>query len=67
MKREPAIEDIRAAHERIRGYIHRTPVLTCRTIDALGRGRPLFQMRELAEGGGLQDTRGLQRGILPHG
>ena len=30
---EPTIEQIRAAHERIKPHIHRTPVLTCRAID----------------------------------
>lgn len=29
------IEEIRAAHERIKPFIHRTPVLTCATLDKL--------------------------------
>jgi threonine dehydratase len=41
MKREPVLEDIRKAHERIRGYIHRTPVLTCHAIDGMA-GAALF-------------------------
>ena len=30
---EPDLQDIREAHERIRGHIHRTPVLTCETLN----------------------------------
>ncbi len=30
----PTLSDIRAAHERIRGRIHRTPVVTSQTLDA---------------------------------
>ena len=32
---------IRAAAERIAGWVHRTPVVTCRTLDELA-GRSLF-------------------------
>ena len=31
----PTIDDIRQAHERIAGVVHRTPVLRCRTLDAM--------------------------------
>ncbi len=37
----PTIDDIRRAHARIAPYIHRTPVLTCRAIDAMA-GAELF-------------------------
>jgi threonine dehydratase len=30
---EPTLNDIRSAHDRIRGFIHRTPVLTCKSLD----------------------------------
>jgi len=30
----PALADIRAAHARIASHVHRTPVLTCRSLDA---------------------------------
>jgi threonine dehydratase len=33
--KEPTIRDIEEAHERIRGFIHRTPVLTCRTFNEM--------------------------------
>lgn len=54
MKREPAIEDIRAAHERIRGYIHRTPVLTCRTIDHLAGAALFFKCENLQKVGAFK-------------
>lgn len=31
----PALEDIRAAHERIRKYVHRTPVFTSTAINRI--------------------------------
>ena len=30
----PDLAEIRAAHERIRPHVHRTPVLTCGALDA---------------------------------
>ncbi len=36
-----SLEDIRAAYERIKPLVHRTPVLTCHTLDALA-GRAIF-------------------------
>ena len=37
---------IRAAHARIAPHVHRTPVLTCRALDADGRRDALLQVRE---------------------
>jgi len=31
----PVLETIRKAHERIAPYVHRTPVLTCQTLNRL--------------------------------
>ncbi len=36
----PSIRDVVAAHDRIRSLVHRTPVMTCATLDALA-GRSL--------------------------
>lgn len=33
--RKISLDDLRAAHERIRPYIHRTPILTCRTLNEI--------------------------------
>lgn len=35
MTLRPTMDDIRAAHDRIRPYIHRTPVMTCHSIDVM--------------------------------
>src|SRR5512140_371030 len=37
------IEDIRAAYERIVPYVHRTPVLTSRSVDVLTGARCFFK------------------------
>lgn len=37
----PEFADVRAAAERLRGVVHRTPVVTCRTLDEMA-GRSLF-------------------------
>src|SRR5262245_32258407 len=37
------IDDVRAARERIRGYVHRTPVLTSRLIDQQVGARVFFK------------------------
>lgn len=54
MKREPVLEDIRSAHERIRGYIHRTPVLTCRTIDGIAGATLFFKCENLQKVGAFK-------------
>lgn len=41
MENIPSLQDIRAAAERIRPYAHRTPVMTCRTLDQM-TGASLF-------------------------
>lgn len=39
----PALEDIRAAHEGIRKMIHRTPVMTCQSLDRISGARLFFK------------------------
>ncbi|KAM6242424.1 serine racemase isoform 1-T1 [Porphyrio hochstetteri] len=39
----PALADVRAAEERLRGRLHRTPLLTCGSLDRLARRRLLFK------------------------
>lgn len=41
MTGSPTFDDVRAAAERLRGVVHRTPVATCRALDELA-GRELF-------------------------
>ncbi len=43
MTGEPTIADVRAAAERIRPWAHRTPVLTCASLDAMAGARLFFK------------------------
>jgi threonine dehydratase len=43
MKTVPSFEDIRMAHDRIRKFIHRTPVMTCHAIDEMCGARLFFK------------------------
>ncbi len=45
---------IRAAHGRIRQYIHRTPVLTSRSLDAAGRATLFFKCENLQKVGAFK-------------
>ncbi|MBB4267350.1 pyridoxal-phosphate dependent enzyme [Roseospira visakhapatnamensis] len=50
----PTLHDIRAAHDRIRPHIHRTPVLTCAALDGLSGARLLFKAEPLQKGGAFK-------------
>ncbi len=56
-------EDVVAAHERIEGHIHRTPVLTSRTLDAM-TGRSLFFKCENMQRVGAFKFRGATNAVL---
>ena len=43
----PNLSEIRAAADRIRGFAHRTPVMTCQAIDALAGRRVYFKCENL--------------------
>lgn len=43
MPSPPTAEDLRATHRDIRSYIHRTPILTCQTLDRLTGARLFFK------------------------
>src|SRR5262245_53853582 len=45
---------IRAAHDRIRDYIHRTPVLTSGTLDQQSGGQLFFKCENLQKGGAFK-------------
>ena len=47
----PTIEDVRAAHERIKPYIHRTPVLTSSYINGLVGGEMFFKCENFQKAG----------------
>ena len=48
------LDDIRAAAERLRGFAHRTPVLTCATIDALAGRSVHFKCENLQKTGSFK-------------
>lgn len=48
------IEDIRKAAERIRPFVHHTPVLTCRTINSMCRAEVFFKCENLQKIGAFK-------------
>ncbi len=51
---QPTLEDIRAAAQRIRPYVHRTPVLTCATLDRMCDARLFFKCENLQKTGSFK-------------
>lgn len=65
----PTPADVAAAAVRIAGLVHRTPVITCRTIDAAA-GRPVMMKAEHLQKTGAYKSRGATnqvRGLLERG
>ena len=71
------IEDIRAAAERIRPYVHRTPVITSRAIDAMIGAQLFFKCENLQKIGAFKargacnavlqlDDATARRGVITH-
>lgn len=54
MKIEPNLKDIREAHARIKPFIHRTPVLTCRAIDDMLGATLFFKCENLQKVGAFK-------------
>jgi threonine dehydratase len=50
----PTLADIRAAHDRIRSFIHRTPVLTCSAINGLVEARVFFKCENFQKVGAFK-------------
>ncbi len=50
----PDLAAIRAAHARIAPYVHRTPVLTCRSLDAIAGARLYFKCENLQKVGAFK-------------
>jgi len=51
---QPTIEDIRAAHERIRACVHRTPVLTSLTLNEMVGARLFFKCENFQKVGAFK-------------
>jgi threonine dehydratase len=77
MKMEPNLKDIKEAHTRIKPFIHRTPVLTCRAIDDLLGARVFFKCENLQKVGAFKirgacnavyslDEKASARGVATH-
>ncbi|MDZ7264739.1 MAG: pyridoxal-phosphate dependent enzyme [candidate division KSB1 bacterium] len=60
---EPTLDDIRSAHQRIKPFIHRTPVLTCTTLDKMIGGRLFFKCENFQKVGAFK-IRGASNAIL---
>lgn len=58
-----SLDDIRQALDRIRPFVHRTPVMTCRTMDALS-GRSLHFKCESMQRTGSFKLRGATNAVL---
>ena len=54
MTKSPSMDDIRVAHDRIRPFIHRTPVMTCATLDAMSGRRLFFKCENLQRVGAFK-------------
>ena len=54
MDQRPTLEAIRQAHQHIREYIHRTPILTCTTIDERVGARLFFKCENFQKSGAFK-------------
>ena len=60
---DPTFEDVLAAAERIRGHVHRTPVMTSRAIDGIAGARLHFKCENLQKVGAFK-ARGATNAVL---
>ena len=51
---QPNLRDVNAAHERIDGYINRTPVLTCTSLDGMVGARLFFKCENFQKVGAFK-------------
>jgi threonine dehydratase len=63
MSGDPSFEDVLAAAERIRGHVHRTPVMTSRAIDEISGARLHFKCENLQKVGAFK-ARGATNAVL---
>jgi threonine dehydratase len=61
--RDPTFEDVLEAAERIRGHVHRTPVMTSRAIDGIAGARLFFKCENLQKVGAFK-ARGATNAVL---
>ncbi len=63
MSEAPTISDVRQAAERIRPYVHRTPVLTCASLDRMVGCRLFFKPENLQKVGAFK-ARGAHNAVF---
>ena len=61
----PTWDDVLAAHERVRPYIHRTPILTSRFINELAGAELFFKCENLQKAGAFKVRGASQRRLRP--
>ena len=61
--RVPTINDVTAAADRIRDYVHRTPVVTCETLDRIAGATLFFKCENLQKVGAFK-ARGATNAVL---
>ncbi len=54
MDQQPTLNDIRAAHQRIQSYIHKTPVLTCNALNEMVGARLFFKCENFQKVGAFK-------------
>jgi threonine dehydratase len=54
MAMEPTIEDVREAQDRIRPFVHRTPVLTCAALDDMCGAQLFFKCENFQKAGAFK-------------
>lgn len=59
----PSLADIRSAHARIMSHIHRTPVLTCQSLDDITSGQLFFKCENFQKVGAFK-VRGAMNAVL---
>jgi threonine dehydratase len=60
---DPTFEDVLAAAERIRGHVHRTPVMTSKAVDGIAGARLFFKCENLQKVGAFK-ARGATNAVL---
>ncbi|MFN8356692.1 MAG: threonine/serine dehydratase [Spirosomataceae bacterium] len=77
MSQIPTLSSIQAAHERVRPYVHRTPVMTCQTINKIAGCEVFFKCENFQKIGAFKARGGVnsvlslseedrQKGIATH-
>ena len=63
LKAPPTIDEIRQAHRRIEGVVHRTPTATCTGLNALAAAKLIFKCENLQKVGAFK-ARGAANAVL---